>query len=146
MYFKSCDYNALTILLKVYCVNDVLNVTPTLPIYLTIYLKIICVVSIKPVSRFSCLSTTLEENYSLSTTLEENYNLIKIGFKKTFFKKNMFSRYIIFKEQIKIVKMYMAKFNAAIPNGLKVMGFNNSSLIIHVNVVFDKTVTKIFQA
>ena len=58
----------------------------------------------------------------------------------------MFSRYIIFKEQIKIVKMYMAKFNATIPNGLKVMWFNNSSLIIHVNVVFDKTVTKFLQA
>ena len=48
----------------------------------------------------------------------------------------------IFKEDVKIVKIYIVKFNVSILNRLKVMVFFVNTKYIHKhNVIFNKTVT-----
>ena len=50
-----------------------------------------------------------------------------------------------FKGHVKIVEIYMAKFNVSISNGLKIMGFFVNAKYIHKNnVISNKTVTKLF--
>ena len=50
-----------------------------------------------------------------------------------------------FKEHVKIVEMYMVKFNVSILNRLRIMGFFVSAKYIHkFNVILNKTVTKPF--
>ena len=50
----------------------------------------------------------------------------------------------MFKVHVKMVKIYMVKFNVAILSRLKIMGFflNTKKIDIH-NVIFSKTVTKL---
>ena len=50
----------------------------------------------------------------------------------------------IFKGHVKIVKIYMMKFNVSILNRLKIMVFFiNQSIYINIMVIFNKTVTKL---
>ena len=50
----------------------------------------------------------------------------------------------IFKEHVKIVKIYMVKFSVSILNRLKIMGFFVSTKYIHKHsVIFNKTITKL---
>ena len=49
----------------------------------------------------------------------------------------------VFKGHVKIVKMYMAKFNESISNRPKIMGFFVNTKKNKHNVIFNKTVTKI---
>ena len=51
--------------------------------------------------------------------------LIEVGFKEDCILKNMFSNYIIFKEHVEIVKIYMVKFSVTISSRLKTVGFYN---------------------
>ena len=47
----------------------------------------------------------------------------------------------MFKVHVKMVKIYMVKFNVAILNRLKIMGFFVNTKEIHIhNVIFSKTV------
>ena len=50
----------------------------------------------------------------------------------------------VFKGHVKIVKIYMAKFNVSILNRLKIMAFFVNTKYIHKhNVIFNKTVTEL---
>ena len=49
----------------------------------------------------------------------------------------------IFKGQVKIIKIYMVKFDVSILNRLKIMFFVNAKYINKHNVILNKTVTKL---
>ena len=50
----------------------------------------------------------------------------------------------IFKGHVKIVNIYMVKYNVSVLNRLKIMGFFISTKYIHKrNVIFNKTVAKL---
>ena len=49
----------------------------------------------------------------------------------------------VFKGHVKIVKMYMVKFNVSILNMLKIMFFANSKCIYKPHVIFNESVTKL---
>ena len=49
-----------------------------------------------------------------------------------------------FKGHVKIVEIYMVKFNVSISNRLKIMGFFVNAKYIHKHVISNQTVTKLF--
>ena len=49
-----------------------------------------------------------------------------------------------FKGHVKIVEIYMVKFNVSILNRLKIMGFSVNAKYINKHVISNKTVTKLF--
>ena len=77
----------------------------------------------------SCLFTITKKEFYV----EENFIEIRLCNPMTY----------IFKGDVKIVKIYMVKFNVSILNRFKIMGiFVNTEYIHKHNVIFNKTVTK----
>ena len=79
-----------------------------------------------------CLFTTEEKPLFM---LKEMFIEIRLCNLRTYY----------FKEHVKIVEMYMVKFNVSILNRLRTMVFFVSAKYIHkFNVILNKTVTKLF--
>ena len=83
---------------------------------------------------FDCLFTIIKKNYDL---LWWRKFLLKLGYG---------IQWHDFKVHVKIVEIYMVKFNVSIWNRLKIMElFVNAKWIIHkYNAILNKTVTKLF--